>query len=118
MPICGRQKFIRPFWIASSLKKEVLRNVDFVVLRELTGGIYFGNPRGYNTVKGWNTMVYNRFEVERIAEMAFKMASDRKRVVISVDKANVLEVSQFWRSVVREVHKKFPAVELAPYVCG
>ncbi len=100
------------FLDSSSLKKEVLENVDFVVLRELTGGIYFGNPRGYNTEKGWNTMVYNRYEVERIAEMAFKMAADRKGVVVSVDKANVLEVSQFWRSVVKTVHQKFPTIEL------
>ena len=105
-------KIYPAFLDSSSLKKKVLENVDFVVLRELTGGIYFGNPRGYNDEKGWNTMVYNRYEVERIAEMAFKMAADRKGVVVSVDKANVLEVSQFWRSVVREVHTKFPSIEL------
>jgi len=105
-------KIYPAFLDSSSLKKEVLEDVDFVVLRELTGGIYFGNPRGYNHEKGWNTMVYNRYEVERIAEMAFKMAADRKGVVISVDKANVLEVSQFWRSVVRDVQKKFKSVEL------
>ena len=105
-------KIYPAFLDSSSLKKEVLEDVDFVVLRELTGGIYFGNPRGYNHEKGWNTMVYNRYEVEGIAEMAFKMAADRKGVVISVDKANVLEVSQFWRSVVRDVQKKFKSVEL------
>jgi 3-isopropylmalate dehydrogenase len=105
-------KIYPAFLTSSSLKKEVLEDVDFIVLRELTGGIYFGNPRGYTSEKGWNTMVYNRHEVERIANMAFRIASERKNRVISVDKANVLEVSQFWRSVVRDVHKNYPSVEL------
>ena len=105
-------KIYPAFMNSSSLKKEVLEDVDFIVLRELTGGIYFGNPRGYNGDKGWNTMVYNRYEVERIADLAFKTAAVRKSVVVSVDKANVLEVSQFWRSVVRDVHKNYPSVEL------
>ena len=105
-------KIYPAFLDSSSLKKEVLADVDFVVLRELTGGIYFGHPRGLNQEKGWNTMLYNRYEVERIADMAFRMAAERKGVVVSVDKANVLEVSQFWRSVMRDVHKKYPAIEL------
>jgi 3-isopropylmalate dehydrogenase len=97
---------------SSTLKREVLENVDFVVLRELTGGIYFGEPRGLNNDAGFNTMVYSREEVVRIAEMAFKIARERKYKVTSVDKANVLEVSQFWRNVVHEVHNEFKDVEL------
>jgi 3-isopropylmalate dehydrogenase len=100
------------FLDASSLKKEILDGTDFIVLRELTGGLYFGEPRGYDRDKGWNTMVYTKPEVERIARMAFKMARQRKHQLISVDKANVLECSQFWRSVVEEVHHDFSDVEL------
>ncbi len=96
----------------SSLKKEVLSGTDFVVLRELTGGIYFGQPRGHDREKGWNTMVYARSEIERIARKAFEIARLRKKRVTSVDKANVLEVSQFWRDVVAEVHGDYPDIEL------
>jgi 3-isopropylmalate dehydrogenase len=105
-------KIYQPLINSSSLKKEVLENVDFVVLRELTGGIYFGEPRGFDSEKGFNTMVYSRDEVVRIARKAFEIASERKNRVTSVDKANVLEVSQFWRNVVHEVHKEFSDVEL------
>lgn len=97
---------------SSSLKKEVLEGTDFVVLRELTGGIYFGKPRGMDEAKGWNTMIYNDYEVERIARKAFEMAFKRKQVVTSVDKANVLEVSQFWRQIVTKVHKDYPTIKL------
>lgn len=97
---------------SSTLKKEVLQGTDFVVLRELTGGIYFGSPRGLDKSRGWNTMEYSYEEVDRIARMAFKLARDRRKKVTSVDKANVLEVSQFWRNIVHEVHKDFPDVEL------
>ena len=96
----------------SSLKKEVLEGTDFVVFRELTGGIYFGQPRGYNEEKGWNTMVYEKYEVERIAKIAFETAMQRDKVVLSVDKANVLDVSQFWRNVVEDVSVAYPEVEL------
>jgi len=98
---------------ASSLKAEVIRGTDFLVFRELTGGIYFGQPRGYDDNRGWNTMVYERYEVERIARLAFEAAQKRDKKVISIDKANVLEVSQFWRNVVHEVHKDYPDVELS-----
>lgn len=98
---------------ASTLKKEVLDGTDFIVLRELTSGIYFGNPRGFNNERGWNTMEYTREEVVRIAQMAFKLARTRRKKVTSVDKANVLDVSQFWRNVVHEVHKDFQDVELS-----
>ena len=105
-------KIYKPLIDSSSLKKEVLDGVDFVVFRELTGGIYFGEPRGFDKERGFNTMVYSKEEVERIARMAFKVARERKNQVTSVDKANVLEVSQFWRNVVHEVHKEFSDVEL------
>jgi 3-isopropylmalate dehydrogenase len=98
---------------ASSLKADVVRGTDFLVFRELTGGIYFGQPRGFDENRGWNTMVYERYEVERIARLAFEAARKRKGKVISIDKANVLEVSQFWRNVVHELHKEFADVELS-----
>lgn len=97
---------------ASSLKNEIINGTDFVVFRELTGGIYFGEPRGIEENKGWNTMVYSTEEVERIARRAFDAAMFRGRKVTSVDKANVLEVSQFWRNVVERVAKEYPDVEL------
>jgi len=100
------------FLDASSLRADVLRGTDFIVLRELTGGIYFGEPRGYDDKKGWNTMVYLQDEVDRIVRMAFITAKERQKKVISVDKANVLECSQFWRSRVQEIHKEFPDIEL------
>ncbi|PID59374.1 MAG: 3-isopropylmalate dehydrogenase [Ignavibacteriae bacterium] len=96
----------------STLKSEVLKGTDFVVLRELTGGIYFGQPRGIEDKKGWNTMVYTTEEVERIAVKAFEIAAKRSKVVTSVDKANVLEVSQFWRNVVERVHKDYSGIKL------
>jgi 3-isopropylmalate dehydrogenase len=105
-------KIYQPLIDSSSLKREVLVDVDFIVLRELTGGIYFGEPRGFDSEKGFNTMIYSRNEVERIARKAFEIARERKNKVTSVDKANVLEVSQFWRNVVHEVHKDFADVEL------
>ncbi len=97
---------------ASSLKPDVLSGTDFMVIRELTGGIYFGQPRGYDENRGWNTMVYEKHEVERIARLAFETAMKRQKRLTSIDKANVLECSQFWRNIVHEVHKDFPEVEL------
>lgn len=97
---------------SSSLKKEALKDTDILILRELTGGIYFGEPRGLNEEKAWNTMVYSKEEIVRIARKAFEFAQKRKGRVVSVDKANVLEVSQFWRQTVEEVHKKYPSVKL------
>ncbi len=97
---------------ASSLKAEVIKGVDIMVVRELTGGIYFGQPRELHEDKAFNTMIYTREEVERIAVVAFDIAMKRNKRVCSVDKANVLEVSQFWREVVIEVAKDYPEVEL------
>ena len=97
---------------ASTLKPEVIKGVDLEVVRELTGGIYFGEPREKESDKAFNTMIYTREEIERIAEIAFKSAMKRRRKVTSVDKANVLEVSELWREVVEEVAKNYPEVEV------
>jgi 3-isopropylmalate dehydrogenase len=98
---------------ASSLKPEVIKGVDLMVVRELIGGIYFGEPKGRNENRGWNTMVYTREEIVRIAHQAFKIAMTRSKRVCSIDKANVLDVSQLWREVVIEVAQEYPEVELS-----
>jgi len=98
---------------ASTLKPEVLRGVDIMVVRELTGGIYFGQPREQHKDKAFNTMIYTREEVVRIAKVAFDIAMKRDKRLCSVDKANVLEVSQFWRDIVEEVARDYPEVELS-----
>lgn len=98
---------------ASTLKSEVVKGVDIMVVRELTGGIYFGQPRELLEDCAYNTMIYTRQEVERIAKVAFEIAMKRNKRVCSVDKANVLEVSQFWRDIVIEVAKAYPEVELS-----
>ncbi len=99
---------------ASSLKPEVVKDTDILILRELTGGIYFGEPRGISHEEGWNTMRYAKEEIVRIARLAFEYAKQRDSRVVSVDKANVLEVSQFWRQTVSELHKsEYSSVELS-----
>lgn len=98
---------------ASSLKPEIVKGVDLMVVRELIGGIYFGEPKGRDENKGWNTMVYTKEEIVRIAHQAFKIAMERNKRVCSVDKANVLDVSQLWRETVEEVAKEYPEVELS-----
>ena len=98
---------------ASSLKASVIQGVDIMVVRELTGGIYFGQPRELHEDRAFNTMVYTREEVKRIAVVAFDIAMKRDKRICSVDKANVLEVSQFWREIVEEVAKDYPEVELS-----
>jgi len=97
---------------ASTLKPEVVKGSDLMVVRELIGGIYFGEPRGYEGDRAFNTMVYTKEEVRRIAKKAFEIAMKRNKRVVSVDKANVLEVSQLWRDSVNEVAKEFPQVSL------
>jgi len=97
---------------ASTLKPEVIQGVDLTVVRELTGGIYFGEPRYKDDNKAYNTMIYTRDEIERIAKVAFEEANKRNKKVTSVDKANVLEVSELWREVVEEVSKNYPDIEL------
>jgi 3-isopropylmalate dehydrogenase len=101
---------------ASTLKPEVISGLDLVVVRELTGGIYFGKPRGIVTEngvrRGVNTETYTEPEIERIARVAFDLARKRRKKVTSVDKANVLESSVLWREVVSRVHKEYPDVAL------
>ena len=102
---------------ASPIKKEIINNLDILIVRELTGGIYFGEPRGLkNDVKpnyAFNTMIYDEDEIRRIAKVAFEAAQKRNRKLCSVDKANVLEVSKFWRSIVTEMSADYPDVELS-----
>jgi 3-isopropylmalate dehydrogenase len=103
---------------ASTLRPEVVSGLDIVIVRELTGGIYFGEPRGLRedadgVRAGFNTMVYREDEVERIARVAFAAAERRQRRVCSVDKANVLEVSGLWREVVERVARDHPEVALS-----
>ncbi len=106
---------------ASSLKPELVAGLDILIIRELTGDIYFGQPRGRRTAvdghfpgaeEAFDTMRYSRPEIERIAHVAFQAARKRGKKVTSVDKANVLETFQFWKDVVTEVHGQYPDVEL------
>ena len=102
---------------ASSLKPELVENLDILILRELTGGIYFGEPRGVelrnNERTGFNTLVYSEGEIDRIGRVAFELAQKRDRKLCSVDKANVLEVSQLWREVLNDLASDYPDVELS-----
>ncbi len=106
-----------PLIDASTLKREVVEGVDILVVRELTGGIYFGQPRGVEDFEGGkrgvNTLVYTTPEIVRIAKVAFEAARKRTKKVCSVDKANVLESTELWRNVVTEVHKDYSDVELS-----
>ena len=106
-----------PLAHASSLKSERVAGLDILIVRELTGGIYFGEPRGVsvedNERVGVNTYVYREHEIERIARVAFELAGRRQRRLCSVDKANVLEVTQLWRDVVNEVAPDYPDVQLS-----
>ena len=102
---------------ASSLKEELVAGLDLLIVRELTGGIYFGQPRAQeinnNIRRAYNTMVYDENEIRRIAHVAFLAAQKRDGRLCSVDKANVLEVSLLWREVMEEVHQQYPDVELS-----
>jgi 3-isopropylmalate dehydrogenase len=102
---------------ASTLKREVVEGIDIMVVRELTGGLYFGRPKGVEklpdgTERGVNTLTYTTPEIERIARVAFEVARKRRRKVTSVDKANVLESTELWRKVVTNVHKDYQDVDL------
>lgn len=97
---------------ASTIKSEILEGVDILVVRELIGGIYFGTPRGLEENRAFNTMVYTRDEVKRIAHVAFQAALKRGKKLCSLDKANVLEVSQLWRECIEDVAKEYPDVML------
>ena len=103
---------------ASTLKPEVVSGLDLMIVRELTGDIYFGQPRGISTLEngereGINTMRYNESEIRRIGRVAFDIAMKRNKKVCSVDKANVLETTELWRQVMIELSKEYPEVELS-----
>jgi 3-isopropylmalate dehydrogenase len=108
---------LRPLLDCSTLKPEVVDGIDLVVVRELTGGLYFGEPRGISGAPGsevgLNSMRYHRFEIERIARKAFDLARLRRHNLISVDKANALEVSRLWRQVVESIHSEYADVSLS-----
>ncbi len=102
---------------ASTLKPEVVSGLDIMIVRELTGGIYFGKPRGVRTRddgqrEGYNTLVYSEVEIDRIARVAFDIAMKRGKRLCSIDKANVLETSQLWRDVVIETSAQYPDITL------
>lgn len=103
---------------ASTLKAETISGLDIMIVRELTGGIYFGEPRGIRTLddgqrQGFNTLVYSESEIERICRVAFELAKKRSGRVCSVDKSNVLDVSQLWREVAERVGGDYPDVSLS-----
>jgi 3-isopropylmalate dehydrogenase len=110
-------KVFKRLIFASTLKPEILDGVDILMFRELTGGIYFGPPRGFEIRDGeevgFNTLLYSESEVRRIAVSAFDAARKRRKKVCSVDKANILETSQLWRKVVIRVAAEYPDVELS-----
>ena len=102
---------------ASPLKNHIIEDLDILIVRELTGGVYFGEPRGLveneDPKYAFNTMIYNEEEIRRIATVAFKAAMDRNKKLCSVEKANVLEVSKFWREVVTDMSADYPEVALS-----
>ena len=103
---------------SSSLRPEVVAGLDILILRELTGDIYFGKPRGVRQLEsgereGFDTMTYKESEIRRVAELGFELARKRHSKLCSVDKANVLETSQFWRDLVTAIGKRYPDVELS-----
>lgn len=102
---------------SSTLKEEIIRGVDIMIVRELTGDVYFGEPKGIEERNGqkvgFNNMIYWEYEIERIAKLAFEIAMKRSKKLCSVDKANVLDVSRLWREVVERVAKDYPEVELS-----
>ena len=103
---------------ASTLKPEVVAGLDILIVRELTGDIYFGEPRGIRTLEngereGYNTMKYSESEIRRIAKIAFEAAQKRNKKLCSVDKANVLETTELWKEIFNEVSKDYPDVELS-----
>ncbi len=114
-----RPAMLYPQLVASStLKPEVVSGLDIVIVRELTGGIYFGQPRGIHVNangerEGFNTYRYNETEIKRIAKVAFELAMKRNKRLCSVDKANVLEVTVLWREIMEEVGKEYPEVQLS-----
>lgn len=108
-------KIYKPLIDSSTLKREVISDVDILVLRELTGGIYFGKRERVKQgedLYAYDTELYHKYEIERIVRLAFESARNRKKKVTSVDKANILESSRLWREVITEVHKEYEEIEL------
>ncbi|MFH1055574.1 MAG: 3-isopropylmalate dehydrogenase [Candidatus Altiarchaeota archaeon] len=106
-------RILKPLAAASTLRPDLIEGgLDLLIVRELTSCIYFGQPKGLSNDEGFDTMRYRKNEVERIAKVAFEAALKRNKKVTSIDKANVLSTSVFWRRVVEEVHKGYPTVEL------
>lgn len=107
----------KPLMELSPLKTSYLEGVCFVVVRELTGDLYFGNPRGFSEEKesrtAFNTMIYSEEEIKRIAHTGFKLARSRKKNLCSIDKANVLETMVLWRAIIEEVHREYDDVALS-----
>jgi len=97
---------------ASPLKIKVIEGTDMIIVRELTAGLYYGTPRGIEGDRGFNTMSYTRAEIERVSHVAFKLARNRRKKLMSVDKSNVLETSTLWRKVVTELATQYPDVQL------
>jgi 3-isopropylmalate dehydrogenase len=97
---------------ASPLKPEIVRGTDLMFVRELSGGLYFGEPRSYSDQAAVNTLPYTRAEIERVAKVAFELAAGRRRNLVSVDKANVLETSRLWRQVVEDLAPAYPGVKV------
>src|SRR5579863_5262119 len=97
---------------SSPLKNEIVIGTDLIIVRELTGGLYYGTPRSIDNDRAVNTMAYTRMEIERIARKSFELAHGRRKKVTSVDKSNVIENSQLWRKVVIEIAREYPDVEL------
>lgn len=106
-------KAYKPLLQISTLKPEVIDGIDMMVVRELTGGLYFGRPKNKTAVDALDTMTYTKAEIERIAEVAFKLAQERGKNLCSVDKANVLSTSQLWRETVDEIAKRYPDVTVS-----
>jgi 3-isopropylmalate dehydrogenase len=103
---------------ASTLRSDIVSGLDIMILRELTGDIYFGQPRGIRTLdngerQGFDTMLYSESEIRRVAHVGFQIAMKRNKKLCSVDKANVLDTSMFWREIVTEVAKEYPQVALS-----
>ena len=115
-PTCDRPIMYPQLAEASSLKPGLVSKLNIMIVRELTGGIYFGEPRGIRTLgngerQGYNTMVYQESEIERICRVGFDIASLRGKKVCSVEKANVLEVSELWREIAAGVATDYPEIE-------
>src|SRR5690606_10590868 len=106
---------------ASSLKPEVVSGLDILIVRELTGGIYFGQPRGIREENGervgFNTDVYSESEIRRIGKVAFELSRVRGKRLCSVDKANVLEVTELWKEIINDMAKEYADVEIGSASC-